>query len=437
MTRVAIFGMGYVGCVSAACLARNGHPVIGVDITPSKLEALRAGQPPLSEAGLDVIIRQTVDDGTFRVTDSAAEAVAACDVSLICVGTPSRDSGELTSEHLVRVCEDIGGALRDRPKGHVVCIRSTMLPGTLNGTVIPALEATSGLKSGTDFHVAVNPEFLREGSAISDFDHPPKIVIGTSSESAARVIQDLYAGIDAPTFVVPPEVAELTKCVDNAWHATKVTFANEVGALCRAAGIDSHAVMDVFKADRQLNISTTYLTPGFAFGGSCLPKELRALGYYARHADVDLPLLQHVLPSNTRQIERTVARVAASGIRRVGLFGLSFKTGTDDLRESPMVRMAEMLLGKGFQLRIYDANLDPSKFVGANKTYIEQRLPHLSALLTERPDTLLENAEMIIIAHRTEASEAWAAGIPDNLPVLDLVRLNAAKGHANFEGLYW
>jgi GDP-mannose 6-dehydrogenase len=437
VVRVAVFGLGYVGSVTGACLARNGHSIIGVDISQDKLNNIRNGRAPLGEPGLDAIIQETVSCGRLSVSSDAAEAVQNSEVSLVCVGTPSLENGALTTGHLERVCEQIGAALKNAESDHVVCIRSTMLPGTMRRVIVPALERSSGLKSGKGFHVAVNPEFLREGSAIADFDNPPKIVIGTDSDHAANMVARLYSGIEAPLFHIPANVAELVKCVDNAWHATKITFGNEVGQLCRIADIDSHELIDVFLADTQLNISPVYLRPGFAFGGSCLPKDLRALNYFARHADLDLPVIDHVLESNTAQIERIARRVLSGGPRKISFYGLSFKTDTDDLRESPMVRLAEILIGKGCELKIYDPNIDPNQLTGTNKEYIEEHVPHLGRLLVSDPDLLIEDVDLLVIGHKTKQSEALCDRIPATTQVFDLVRLAGLSGKPNVSGLYW
>ena len=435
--RVAIFGLGYVGSVTAACLARNGHNVIGVDIAEGKLENIRNGRAPLGEAGLDDLIQSAVASGRLSVSNDAAFAVENSELSLVCVGTPNLDSGALTTGHLKRVCEEIGSVLKHAAANHVVCIRSTMLPGTLRTVIIPALEEASGMSSGTEFHVAVNPEFLREGSAIDDFDNPPKVVIGTDSDHAAEIVANLTAGTDAPVFRISADVAELVKCVDNAWHATKITFGNEVGELCRIANVDSHELINVFLSDTQLNISPIYLKPGFAFGGSCLPKDVRALNYFARHADAELPLLGHVLPSNTTQIERAAKRILSFEQRRIGLYGLSFKVGTDDLRESPLVRLAELLIGKGCELKIYDPNIDPNEFVGANKEYMEKHLPHLGKLLVNDANELTSSSDVVVIGHKTPRSEEYVKSIPESVRVFDLVRLDEGIGRKNVIGLYW
>ncbi len=437
MARVSIFGMGYVGCVSAACLARDGHDVIGVDVVPVKLQAIREGRSPLGEPGLDELVAAGVASGHLRVTDSAAEAVCATDVSLLCVGTPSRPNGSLDMGHLERVAEQIGSALRQRGPGHVVCVRSTMLPGSLDNVVKAALERASGFADGTHFHVASNPEFLREGSAIKDYDKPPKVVIGARSEHAANMLRSLYAHIEAPVFVVRPEVAELVKCVDNTWHALKIAFANEVGEVCRQAGLDSHELIEIFLADRQLNVSPAYLKPGFAFGGSCLPKDVRAINYYARHHDLDVPILQHVLPSNVAMIERVFQRILQSGARKVGLYGLSFKPNTDDLRESPQVRLVEMLVGKGIEVRILDEYIQPDKLTGANKQYIDEHVPHVMGLLVDGFEALESFSEIIVVAHRTPAVEAWAARRDPRIPVLDIARVPGLARTPGVSGASW
>ncbi len=437
MVRVSVFGMGYVGCVSAACLARDGHPVTGVDVSAVKLDALRRGESPIGEPGLDALIRGAVDAGLLKVTEDISEAVNSTDLALICVGTPSNRLGGLDLSYVVRVCEQIGAALRDRAPGFVVCVRSTMLPGSLATVVKPALERASGLREGEHFHIAMNPEFLREGTAIRDYDDPPKIVLGTRAPAAEAVLRDIYSRLKAQVFVVPPEVAEMVKYADNTWHATKVAFGNEIGEVCRSAGVDSHQVMEIFLSDRHLNISPYYLRPGFAFGGSCLPKDLRALTYHARHQDLDLPLLSGVLQSNERQIESVTRRVLDSGARKVGLYGLAFKPNTDDLRESPFVALAERLIGKGVQLRIYDEYIQPERLTGANRQYIEALIPHFMGLLVQGFDALESWADYIVVGHRTPASERWAATREPRVPVLDLARVPGLLGQPGVRGASW
>jgi len=437
MARISIFGMGYVGCVSAACLARDGHEITGVDISAAKLHALRNGLSPVGEPGLDRLIAAATASGRLRVESDVGTAISQTDLSMICVGTPSRANGSLDLRHVAAVAEEIGTALAARPAGHVVCVRSTMLPGTLQAVVRPALERGCGRAEGEHFHLVVNPEFLREGSAIRDYDQPPKIVIGARSDPAAAVIRELYGKLQAPLFVVDPEVAELVKCVDNTWHATKIAFANEVGELSREAGVDSHELIEIFLADRQLNVSPAYLKPGFAFGGSCLPKDVRALSYFARQHDLELPLLQNVLSSNNRIIEGILQRILERGVRRLALYGLSFKPDTDDLRESPLVRLVEMLIGKGIDIRILDEYIQVDKLTGANKQYIEQHIPHFVKLLVESFETLASDVELLIIGHRTRAIEKWSEQRDPGLPVLDLARIPGLVGAPNVEGISW
>lgn len=437
MVRVSVFGMGYVGCVAAACLARDGHRVVGVDVSPVKLDALRRGESPIGEPGLDVLIRDAVAAGNLRVTHDAQEAIQQTDIALVCVGTPSNRSGGLDLSYVSRVCEQIGAALATAEPGFVVCIRSTMLPGSLANVVRPTLELTSGRREGETFFLAMNPEFLREGTAIRDYDDPPKIVLGTRSPTAEALLRELYARLHAPLFVVDPEVAEMVKYADNTWHATKVAFANEIGEVCHAAGVDSHAVMNVFLEDRHLNLSPYYLRPGFAFGGSCLPKDLRALTYHARHHDIELPLLQGVLQSNERLIEVAARRILDSGARRVGFYGLAFKPNTDDLRESPLVSLAERLLGKGVQLRIYDEAIQPHRLTGTNRLYIESLIPHFMALLVDGFEALEKWADLVVVGHRTPASEAWARRRDPQVPVLDLARVGGLLGQPNVSGVSW
>ncbi len=437
MARISIFGMGYVGCVSAACLARDGHDVIGVDVSATKLDALRNGRSPVGEPGMDRLVAEAVAAGRLRVDADVRRAIRETDLSLICVGTPSRANGSLDLRHVESVAEEIGAALAQRPAGHVVCVRSTMLPGTLDNIVRPALERGCGMPEGGHFHLAVNPEFLREGSAIKDYDHPPKIVIGARSAAASKMIREIYGGLEAAVFVVAPEIAELVKCVDNTWHATKIAFANEVGELCREAGVDSHALIEIFLADRQLNVSPAYLKPGFAFGGSCLPKDVRALTHFARQHDLELPLIQNVLPSNNQIIDRILQRILARRARRIALYGLSFKPNTDDLRESPLVRLVEMLIGKGIEIKILDEYIQIEKLTGANKQYIGQHIPHFVKLLVEDFNTLTADVDLLVIGHRTPEIEGWTARRDPQLAVLDLARIPGLINAPGVEGISW
>jgi GDP-mannose 6-dehydrogenase len=440
--RISVFGLGYVGCVSAACLAARGNEVVGVDVNPTKIDLITRGQAPVVEERIGELTAEVVASGALRATTDVAEAVAATEVSLVCVGTPSAPNGSLSTAYLERVAEQIGAALAEPSHRHTVVFRSTMLPGTCLDLLVPILERACGKTAGVDFGVAVNPEFLREGTSVRDFFEPPKTVIGELDTASGDVVAALYEGLPGDVFRVPIPVAEMTKYADNAFHALKIGFANELGAICRALGLDSHQVMDVFLADRKLNVSPAYLRPGFAFGGSCLPKDLRGLVYAARRADVSVPILEHVLPSNEEHLRRAFELIAATGRRRVGLFGLSFKPGTDDLRESPLVELAERLIGKGYHLRIYDANVTLSRLMGANREYIESRLPHLGDLLYSLDD-VLSHAEVCVIGCKDPALLEALQHVGDwvgDRTIIDLVRLPDAerrRAEQGYVGLGW
>lgn len=437
--KISVFGLGYVGCVSAACLAASGHEVVGVDVNRTKVELINRGTAPLVEERIAELTEDVVRTGALRATTDIAEAISESDISLVCVGTPSAPSGNMSTEFLERVADEIGSALAAKSTWHTVVFRSTMLPGTCSDLLIPILEKSSGKSAGIDFGVATNPEFLREGSSVRDFFEPPKTVIGQLDERSGDMVAALYEGLPGEVFRVPIAVAEMTKYADNSFHGLKIAFANELGAICRALGVDSHRMMDVFLADTKLNISPAYLRPGFAFGGSCLPKDLRGLVYAARRADVSVPLLSHILPSNEEHLRRAFDLVAATGKRRVGLFGLSFKPGTDDLRESPLVELAERLLGKGYDLRIYDANVTLSRLMGANRDFIESRLPHLGDLLGNSVDDVLDHAEVCIVGCKDPAVLDALAAVGDRT-VIDLVRLPDAeqrRASDGYLGLGW
>jgi len=411
---VSVFGLGYVGSVSAASFAADGHTVVGVDVNPDKVNSLNEGRSPIVEKGLDDIIRDNAANGRLRATTSTHDAVASTDLSLICVGTPSRRNGSLDLTYLERVAEQIGEALRDKESYHVVVVRSTVLPGTTHEVVIPALERTSGKKYGSGFGVAVNPEFLREGTAIDDFRHPPLTLVGHNYKSDAEPTQALYAHIDAPVVATTIRTAEMIKYASNTWHALKVTFANEVGNLCKRLKIDSHEVMDIFCRDEKLNLSSYYMKPGFAFGGSCLPKDVRAMQYRAKEVDLEMPVIQSILTSNQLQIQHAIDEVIETGRKRVGLLGFSFKAGTDDLRESPIVILAEALLGKGYALAIYDKNVSIARLVGANRDVL------------------------VVGISAPEFSEALTRTRPDQV-VLDLVRVKVDRARipAEYRGICW
>lgn len=436
---ISVFGLGYVGTVSGAALASDGHSVVGVDINARKVAMLNAGQSPIVEPGLGPLVARTVADGRLRATTDPFDAVAATDVSLVSVSTPSRRNGSLDLTHLTRVCEQIGAALARREAYHVVVIRSTVLPGTTHDTVIPTLERHSGKAYGTDFGVAVNPEFLREGAALQDVRHPPLTLVGHNHAVDGTSTLALYHGLDAPVVSTSIRVAEMIKYANNSWHAVKVCFANEIGNICKKLDVDSHEVMDIFCQDHQLNLSPYYLKPGFAFGGSCLPKDVRALEYRARELDLDLPLISALAPSNRRQIDHAIEHVVDTGKKRIGILGLSFKAGTDDLRESPMVILAETLLGKGCTLRIFDRNVLVSRLTGANKEYIEQQIPHLSRLLAEHAGEVIDESDVIIVGNNTpEFGDALMTTRADQV-VLDLVRVPCDRSavRADYHGICW
>jgi GDP-mannose 6-dehydrogenase len=434
-----VFGLGYVGSVSAACFAEDGHTVVGVDVNADKVGALNEGRSPIVEKGLEDLIKTNAENGRLRATTSTADAIRDTEISLICVGTPSRKNGSLDLTYLERVAEQIGAALKDKPEYHVVVVRSTVLPGTTHDVVIPALERTSGKKYGTGFGVTVNPEFLREGTAIHDFRHPPLTLVGHNYTSDAEPTKALYGRVDAPMETTTIRTAEMMKYASNTWHALKVTFANEIGNICKRVGIDSHEVMTIFCKDEKLNLSSYYMKPGFAFGGSCLPKDVRALQYRAKEVDLEMPVIQAILGSNQLQIQHAIDEIVDTGKKRIGLLGFSFKAGTDDLRESPIVILAEALLGKGYSLCIYDKNVSIARLVGANKDYINKQIPHLSSLLTENIDEVLEKSDVIVVGNGApEFAEALTRTRPDQI-ILDLVRVKTERSQipGDYRGICW
>jgi GDP-mannose 6-dehydrogenase len=437
--RVSVFGLGYVGCVSAASFAGDGHEVVGVDVNADKVAAINAGCSPIVEPGLEDLLSRNVSEGRLRATTDTADAVHGTDVSLLCVGTPSRKNGSLDLQYLERVSEEVGRALRGKKDYHVVVVRSTVLPGTTHELVIPALERESGKKYGDGFGVSVNPEFLREGTALKDFRKPPLTLVGHNHAADASGTIALYQAIDAPLISTSIRVAEMMKYTSNTWHALKVVFANEIGNLCKKLNVDSHEVMDIFCRDDKLNLSPYYLKPGFAFGGSCLPKDVRALQYRAKEMDVDLPLISQILPSNKAQIQHALDQILETGKKNIGLLGFSFKAGTDDLRESPIVILAEALLGKGVSLKIYDKNVSMAKLVGANKDYIVRQIPHLSSLLCNTIDEVIHGSEVIVVGNQApEFAPAVMACRPDQI-VIDLVRLPiyGSLVKADYRGICW
>jgi GDP-mannose 6-dehydrogenase len=435
--KISVFGLGYVGAVSAGCLAKEGHEIIGVDPNPTKVDLINKGHAPIVEKGIAELIENAVKSGLLKATTDAVEAVRQTDLSFICVGTPSQLNGALDLKYVRHVCEEIGTAIKDLDH-HIVVARSTMLPGTMSGLVIPVLEEFSGKKAGVDFGVCNNPEFLREGTAVYDFYHPPKTVIGETDQKSGDVLASIYAGLPGPMIRTDVATAEMVKYTDNVWHALKVGFANEIGNICKAVGLDGHRVMDIFCQDTKLNLSSYYMKPGFAFGGSCLPKDVRALTYKGRTLDLDLPILNSILPSNVEQIEKGLKMIIDKGHKKVGILGFSFKAGTDDLRESPMVEVIERLLGKGYDLRIYDKNVNIAKLVGANKDYILNHIPHISRHMVDTMDDVLAFAETIVIGNGSEEFQDILRRTTDCQAVVDLVRIaKDQRSQGQYDGICW
>ncbi|HET6973736.1 MAG TPA: UDP-glucose/GDP-mannose dehydrogenase family protein [Pyrinomonadaceae bacterium] len=435
--KLSIFGLGYVGCVSAACFAKEGHTVTGVDVNANKAEMINSGTSPIIEAGIGPLLDEVVKANRLSATTDSAAAVHNTDVSLICVGTPSNTNGSLDLRYVTRVCEEIGAALKDKTERHIVVIRSTMLPGTIESVVIPTLEEHSTKRVGKDFGVCINPEFLREGSSLKDFYAPPFTLIGADDRQTTATVRELYSRIDAPVIATSVKTAEMVKYVCNCFHALKVSFANEIGNICKAVGVDSHEVMDIFCQDTKLNLSPYYLKPGFAFGGSCLPKDLRAMNYKAKQVDVEVPVLSSILPSNKRQIEHAIDMVLATGRKRVGVVGFSFKAGTDDLRESPIVTLIETLLGKGIQLVVYDKEVSLARLFGANKEYIERQIPHIAQLMRSSIDEVLEFAEVLVIGNNAEEFRQIEQKQREGQVVIDLVRLFNKTSDETYQGICW
>jgi GDP-mannose 6-dehydrogenase len=436
--KISIFGMGYVGAVSAGCLAGEGHEIIGVDPVQAKVDMINEGQTPIIEKNIGELIQAAVKEGQLRATTDAAEAVTATDISFVCVGTPSQLNGNLDLKYVRRVCEKIGAALQTKNGHHVVVIRSTILPGTMRRVVIPTLETASGKKAGKGFGICNNPEFLREGTAVYDFHNPPKTVIGEIDAASGNLLAELYQKMDALVIRTDLETAEMVKYVDNCWHGLKVGFANEVGNICKAAGTDGHRVMDIFCQDTKLNLSPYYLKPGFAFGGSCLPKDLRALTYKGRSLDLDLPILNSIIPSNLLQIERGLNMIMARPGRKIGVLGFSFKAGTDDLRESPMVEVIERLLGKGYDIRIYDKNVNLARLVGANRDYILNLIPHIAKMMVQSVDDILAHADTIVIGNGAKEFNGILEKIQGHQVVVDLVRIAGVASKNNcYDGICW
>jgi len=424
--------------VSAGCLARDGHDVIGVDPVRAKVDLINAGQSPIIEADIGEIIAAVVKSGHLRATNDQDEAIRQTELSFVCVGTPSQPNGNLDLTFIRRVCELIGKALKNKSTRHTVVNRSTILPGTVHGIVIPTLEEYSGKKAGAGFGICHNPEFLREGSAVKDFNFPPKTVIGEFDAASGDLLASLYAKLDAPLIRTDLQTSEMVKYVDNSWHALKIGFANEIGNLCKSLSVDAHAVMNIFCQDKKLNISPAYLSPGFAFGGSCLPKDLRALAYKAKQHDLELPILNGILPSNELQIAKGVRLITERGHKKVGILGFSFKAGTDDLRESPMIEVIERLIGRGYDLRIFDKNVNLASLVGANRDYILNHIPHISRLMVRGVDEVLNHAQTVVIGNNDAEFRCMPDRLRDGQCLVDFVRItNRRSENGKYEGICW
>jgi GDP-mannose 6-dehydrogenase len=437
--KISVFGLGYVGAVSLACLARDGHEMTGVDIDRAKLDLLRSGQAPIVETGIQELTRAVMRGGTVTITDSVRDAILSTDLSFVCVGTPARPNGNQDLTAITRIAEQIGAALPEKATRHIIVVRSTVKPGTVEEVIKPAIEASSGLQAGRDFALCFQPEFLREGTSINDYDKPPITVVGTDDDEAAHVLRSVFGHLPCEFVQTSIRTAEMLKYACNAFHAVKVTFANEIGRISQVAGVDPHEVMKLLCMDRALNISSAYLRPGFAFGGSCLPKDLKALLYLAKSNDVELPMLGNILPSNAAHIEHAIEQVLASGRRTIGMIGLSFKAGTDDLRESPLVIMAERFIGKGLQLCIYDPQVNVARLIGANRRYIEESIPHIASLMTTDLDALVRDSDVLVVAMKTpEVLAALEAHTQERQWLLDIAHLpDPAAQRAEYRGVCW
>ncbi len=436
--KISVFGLGYVGAVSAACFAKEGHEVIGVDVSQTKVDIINSGNSPIIEAGINELINQMVEENRLRATTDVDEAIENSAVSMVCVGTPSNDNGSLKLDYVERVSQQIGEAISRKSGRHTVVMRSTMLPGTIENLVKPTLEEYSGQKAGEDFDVCINPEFLREGTSIKDFYAPPFTIIGADSAESGELLGRLYEKIDAPLYVTSVKVAEMVKYSCNCFHGLKVSFANEIGNICKELGIDSHEVMDIFSKDTKLNLSPYYLKSGFAFGGSCLPKDLRALQYKAKELDVKVPVLEAALTSNLLQIERAIQMIVKTGKKKIGVLGFAFKAGTDDLRESPVVSVIERLIGKGYDIKLYDREVSVAKLVGANKEYIEREIPHISNLMANEIDEVLNHAEVILIGNPAKEFQEIEPKLRKEQTVVDLVRIFGKRtSDENYQGICW
>jgi GDP-mannose 6-dehydrogenase len=436
---ISIFGLGYVGAVSLACLARDGHRVVGVDVDQAKLDLIAAGRTPVVEEGMVELMGEVVASGRLSVTADAREAVMQTELSFICVGTPSAPNGNQDQSAILRVAADLGAAMRKKETPHVFAFRSTLVPGTVEDVLRPIMERESGKKEGVDFHVCYQPEFLREGSSIKDYGRPPMTIVGANGQAAEAKLRALFGALPGEFHVTAIRTAEMVKYCCNNFHALKITFANETARLCESLGVDPFEVMDLICKDRELNISPAYLKPGFAFGGSCLPKDLRATMYLAKKCDVDLPMHGAIMASNRLHIDHAIAKVMATGKRRIGMIGLSFKGGTDDLRESALVALAEHLLGKGLSLLVYDPEVELSNLLGANRRFIEQHLPHIGSLIRGDIGAVIAQSDVLIVGLGDErTASALAAHTRPEHVIIDLVHLrNRDELPGRYRGLCW
>jgi GDP-mannose 6-dehydrogenase len=437
---ISVFGLGYVGSVSAACFASMGHQVIGVDVNPAKVEMMESGRSPIIEAGMNELVAEGNRACRLHATVDSIAAVLKSDVSFVCVGTPSLRSGKLDLRHIENVAAEIGAALKQKKSEHTFVLRSTVLPGTTESIVLPILEQASGRRAGIDFKVVYNPEFMREGSAVADFLQPPYTILGAQDASHFDTLRELYKSTPGRIFQTGIQVAEMTKYVSNAFHAVKVTFANEIGTLCKHLGADAQAVTEIFTSDTRLNVSPAYLSPGFAFGGSCLPKDVRALTHKAKELDLKLPMLESLLPSNSEHLERAVEAVMRANKRKIAQLGLSFKAGTDDLRESPQVQLVKRLLGEGYEVKVWDRDVSLGRLAGSNRQYIEEVIPHIGSLLSADLAEVLKWGEVVIIGNRSAKKDELIKLLRNDQIVIDLVNLDVAlrsNTTSSYEGICW
>ncbi len=437
---VSIFGLGYVGSVSAACFASRGHKVIGVDVSRAKAEMLNAGRTPIVEARMSEMVADGHRAGLLRATTDAAEGVLNSDVSFVCVGTPSLKNGKLDLSHIENVAREIGAAIRQKQSPHVFVLRSTVLAGTTESVVLPILEQASGKKCGQDFTVCYNPEFMREGSAVADFLNPPYTILGASDTRHLAPLRELYHETPGTFYETTIPVAEMVKYFSNCYHALKVGFANEMGTMCKHLGVDAHAVTRIFTSDSKLNISAAYLSPGFAFGGSCLPKDLRAITYKARELDLKLPLLEALMPSNAEHVDRAFEMVMNTGKKKIAQLGLSFKAGTDDLRESPQVQLIKRLMGEGLEVKIWDEDVSLGRLAGSNRQYIEDVIPHIGSVLSADLESVLRGAEVVILGNKSASKDQLAKYLRPGQIVIDLIHLDKTRrpeGVETYEGICW